>query len=144
MPGGLKTALTKSAKLRVSLKNGFTKGDRQEMIETQAALKNEVMFGEGYASLAVKVWIKENIDHYMLTNERRSQILWSAITTQILTIVMLGCMLHALRVNESSLYTPAVSHSFEHFLVKFPTLIALHLMLSPEVSTGMRIMKFAN
>ena len=57
---------------------------------------------------------------------------------------MLACIYHALEVNEANYYTRAVSHSFEHYLVKFPTLVALHLLLSPEVGNGMKIMKYAN
>ena len=80
----------------------------------------------------------------MLVGAKRSQMFWSALTAQLITALMLGCMFHALRVNEGNLYTPAIAHSFPHFLVKFPCLIGLHLLLSPEVAHGMKIMKYAN
>lgn len=57
---------------------------------------------------------------------------------------MLYCTWYSLNINEAHFYDRKVSHSFELYLVKFPTLIALHLLLSPEVANGMNIMKYAN
>ncbi len=47
-------------------------------------------------------------------------------------------------MNEMGHYTPIVSGNFWLFLVKFPTMYALHFLLTPEVSNGMAIMKYAN
>lgn len=92
----------------------------------------------------MQAFLTENVDHYMIVSAKRGQLLWSAITSQALVLIMLYCIYHALAVNENNFYTRQVSHSFELHLVKFPTLVALHLLLSPEVGNGMKIMKYAN
>lgn len=57
---------------------------------------------------------------------------------------MLECMAFAITSNENGLYTPALSHSFAVFYIKFPCAIALHFYLYPEVAKGMNLMKYAN
>lgn len=56
---------------------------------------------------------------------------------------MLGCMTYGLVTNEEK-SDYAFSHTFTVFFIKVPCSIALHLLLYPEVSIGMQVMKFAN
>lgn len=45
--------------------------------------------------------------------------------------------------NEDGDYTPDIAHSYMLFLVKIPSALALHLVLSPQVNNGLKIMKYA-
>jgi hypothetical protein len=57
---------------------------------------------------------------------------------------MLFCIFYAILVNENEEYPMHQPHNFMLMLIKAPTILALHFLLSPEVENGMRIMKFAN
>ena len=88
--------------------------------------------------------MKRNISKLMIVPAKRAQMFWSAVTAQFIIVVMLLCLHHAVQINEEGNYTPLVSDNFWLFLVKFPAMYALHFSLTPEVTSGMSIMKFAN
>jgi hypothetical protein len=53
-------------------------------------------------------------------------------------------MLYAILTDEDGAYTPNIAHTYAVWIVKFPSAVALHLYLYPEIANGMSIMKFAN
>lgn len=106
--------------------------------------KKYAHFKEDFVSLTVLCYLKKNIDKLMIVPAKRAQMMWSALTAQFMVIVMLVCMYEALLMNEQGHYTPIVSGNIWLFLVKFPTMFALHFLLTPEVTNGMAIMKYAN
>ena len=57
---------------------------------------------------------------------------------------MLALMLNQIIENEHHHFDGKFSPSFLVLMVKFPSSVALHLYLYPEVLSGMVIMKFAN
>lgn len=134
---------------RVTSTGGITnirirKSKRQEKFEQELSAKTHAQFNEDLVSLAVVSYLKENIDHLYLVPAKRAQIFWAALSAQFMVLVMLLCMYQALLMNEHGDYTPIVSGNFWLFLVKFPTMYALHFLLTPEVTNGMAIMKYAN
>jgi hypothetical protein len=64
--------------------------------------------------------------------------------SEIFVTTMLLCMSYAILVNENNEYPMHQPHNFYLMIIKAPTIMALHLLLSPEVENGMRIMKFSN
>ena len=120
------------------------KNKAQHELEEELAKKTHVAFSEDFVSLTVKCYMKENIKKLMLVPAKRAQMFWAALTAQFMVVIMLICMYKALQMNELGHYTPIVSGNFWLFLVKFPTMYALHFLLTPEVSNGMNIMKYTN
>lgn len=79
----------------------------------------------------------------MIVPEKRAQMFYMALVTQGIVFTMLFCMSYGIYINEEG-SGKEFSHSFTVFFVKLPCTIALHLLLYPEVATGLDIMKFAN
>jgi hypothetical protein len=71
-------------------------------------------------------------------------MLYSALTVQLIVILMLVCMMTSIVTNEMGRYDNQFSHSFAVFYIKIPCALALHLVLYPEVAKGINIMKFTN
>merc|ERR1719223_1880443 len=120
------------------------KSEKLQQYEEHLADKSKVMLKEDFTTLTVLCFMTENVEKHMIVEEKRSQMLWSAVTSQIFVSLMLACMAYAIFVNENSEYPISQPHNFFLMLIKAPTILALHFLLSPEVENGMRIMKFAN
>ena len=71
-------------------------------------------------------------------------MLYSCLMVQVVVLLMLGCTIYAMVIDEDGEYTPHISHNFAVWLVKLSCATALHFLLYPEVANGMAIMKFTN
>jgi len=120
------------------------KSQQLQEYEQHLSDKSTVMLKEDFTTLTVLCFMTENVEKHMIVEQKRSQLLWSAVTAQIFVSLMLVCMAYAIFVNENSEYPISQPHNFFLMLIKAPTILALHFLLSPEVENGMRIMKFAN
>jgi hypothetical protein len=89
-------------------------------------------------------YLKTNIKKYKIVPEKRAQMLYSALTVQLIVVLMLICMLTSIVTNEKGRYSNHFSHSFAVFYIKIPCALALHLVLYPEVAKGINVMKFTN
>ena len=92
--------------------------------------------------MVVLSFLKENVEKYMITKEKRGRLLYSVFYMQMTVFAMLVCMFYSMLISEE--YKAEFSHSFDVYFVKLPCAIALHLCLYPEVAAGMNIMKVAN
>ena len=122
----------------------FTKSEQLREFERDIASKAVMHFKRDFTTMTILCYLTSNVDHYKLGPAKRGQILWSCIMCQVFMMLMLLLMLWAVLINENGEYPNEQAHSFMLFLVKIPTMMALHFLLSPEVENGMRIMKFAN
>lgn len=92
--------------------------------------------------MVILSFLKENVEKYMITKEKRGKLLYSVFYMQMTVLAMLVCMFYSMLTSEE--YKAEFSHSFDVYFVKLPCAIALHLCLYPEVAAGMNIMKVAN
>ena len=94
--------------------------------------------------MAQLCYLKVNVDKYMIAPAKRSQILWSAIWTQMMVFLMLYAMNYSMFVLDEEVFDQKIASSFMLFLVKLPSIQALHFVLTPEVRSALSMMKFSN
>jgi hypothetical protein len=68
----------------------------------------------------------------------------SCLLVNSIVVTMLGASLYGIITNEGGFYTPFIPETHALWFVKFPCAIALHFCLTPQISCGLAIMKFAN
>jgi hypothetical protein len=103
-----------------------------------------VSFKEDFTTATVLVFLKKNVHHHMFVPDKRASILWSCLMSQLMVTLMLSYIGWAIIINENDEYPITQPHNFQLMMIKLPTILALHFLLSPEVENGMRIMKYAN
>ena len=109
--------------------------------------KEEVHFEHNFTSVTVLCYLKESKEKLQITPATQSHNLYNCVLIFIMQMMMLVCMLYTIAngEDETSAYTKRYfAPNFSVLLVKFPSALALHLLLHPEVTQGMVIMKFAN
>jgi hypothetical protein len=106
--------------------------------------KDELEFEEDFIALTVLCYLKVNTEKYMINPTKHSQMLNSCLLVNSIVITMLGTSLYGIFTNEGGFYTPFIPETHALWFVKFPCAIALHFCLTPHISCGMAIMKFAN
>jgi hypothetical protein len=57
---------------------------------------------------------------------------------------MLGSSLYGIITNENGYYEAKIPDTHVLWFIKFPCAIALHFSLTPHITAGLVIMKFAN
>jgi len=112
--------------------------------EEELGDKSEVELKEDFTTLTVLAFMTHNAEKYMIVAQKRSSLFWSCLMSQIFVTTMLICISYAILVNENKEYPRHQPHNFMLMVIKAPTILALHFLLSPEVENGMRIMRFAN
>ena len=120
------------------------KNPRKKELLAELEDKEVEIFQEDYITLAVLCHLKQNVDKFFISDSKLGSILWAALSVQFSVITLLSAMLYAMVTNEDGDYTPDIAHSYWLFLVKVPAIIALHLLLSPQVTNALHLMKFAN
>lgn len=106
--------------------------------------QKEVSFKEDFTTATVLVFLKKNTEHHFFVPDKRASVLWSCLMSQLMVTLMLSYIGWAIIINENNEYPITQPHNFQLMMIKLPTILALHFLLSPEVENGMRIMKYAN
>lgn len=101
-------------------------------------------FEEDITTLAAFCFLKENIDKFIIVPEKRAQMFHSALAIQANIFAMLFIVFYAIQTNEANRYSVMFAPNFPLFYVKIACVLALHLVIYPEVSKGLNIMKLAN
>jgi hypothetical protein len=112
---------------------GLSKSLKQQKLEKKLSSKKFMQYSEDFVTLTVLAYLKDNVKNWCIVPEKRGQMLYSALSVQLIVYLMLFCMVSSIAENEQGRYTNEFSHSFAVFYIKFPCAIALHLMLYPEV-----------
>ena len=98
---------------------------------------------EDFVMAVAMSFYKRKAQRFSITASKRSQLFFSCIFSQLITLGMLLCMVYAVAENEGGNYKTILAQNWPLFGCKFLSAIALHFMLYPEVSDGMTIMKFS-
>jgi hypothetical protein len=106
--------------------------------------KKEVKFKEDILGFILCNYIEENVKKYKISPRQRAKYLAQAILVQFLVLFMLIAQHYAWFTNENHEYHDVPDHSLMLALIKVPCIIALHFVLTPEVDSALKIMKFAN
>ena len=105
--------------------------------------KEKMFFSEDLIGFTILCLLKQNRRKFQLTMEKQSQIVFTAM----MVMIVQGLLVYALFLqilSEVNNFIPADDQTFQLFLAKFLTTIALHLSIYSEYSSGMNIMKFVN
>ena len=119
------------------------KDKKQAELEEKLSQKDLNEIGESFLAFTVLALLKSNTEKYLIPPEKQSQMLFSTMLILIVTTSMLWCMIFEI-FRDGSEFDTHMTHSFALFFVKYPCALALHIILYPEVSRGMMIMKYAN
>lgn len=73
---------------------------KQQKLEKKLTSKRQFEYSEDFVALTVLCYLKENIRKYKIVPEKRGQMLYSALSVQLIVILMLICMMTSIVTNE--------------------------------------------
>lgn len=130
---------------RITQKESVQLQDKQseDMVEFERKFcsKEKLEFKEDFNTLTMYCFLKQNEEAFFLIPQKRSSVFWSAVVVQFFVSLMLFCVTYELFLKFN---TDSITDKFIVLCAKLPCMIALHLMLTPDVGYAMRIIKFAH
>lgn len=80
----------------------------------------------------------------MINPIKRSQMFYSCLLVNSIVVTMLLANLYGMYTNEGGNYASFIPDTHTLWFIKFPCCVALHFSLTPQISNGLAVMKFAN
>lgn len=108
--------------------HGHEEGGHEQTVEKlrefeeEISDKKQLFLIHDFISMAAMCYVRHNVEHHWIVPAKRSQILWSAIWTQMMVTLMLGAMYHAFWINEGHAFDQVIPATFLLFLVKMPSI----------------------
>lgn len=116
----------------------------EEISKDLLNVKDNFEYEEDFIAMTVLCHLKSNSEKYMINPTKQGQMFNSCLLVNSIVVTMLGGSLYGIITNEGGFYTEFIPDTHALWFIKFPCAIALHFCLTPQISCGLAIMKFAN